>query len=357
MKRQHLLFALISLTVIAAVFLYNSMKNKELIKNHLGQGKPVLVKLFAGKTTQSFRGIDAINDSIVWVSGNLGTFGKSLNGGEHWVFGKISGADSIDFRDIHLVNEQTAVVLGVGNPTAFYKTTNGGNTWHLVYYTEDERQFFNAFDFWSDGTGIAFGDPINNRLALLKTKDFGETWVLDTTSGPQTVPGEAGFAASGSSLRCYGDSTIYIVSGGTRCQLYFSENRGAQWRSIALPMLQGNPSQGGFSLVAHDNGVSVVGGDYINNEDTTATIVTVTNNSEMRLGKGLPYQGTVCATPSGALLSFGTMGGYISTDGGMHWQQFSEDAMHALTVSKNGQNIFATGPQGRIGRVVFNVDQ
>lgn len=352
MKKRYLYLALLTLALIAVIFTYNKLKSKQILQEHLASGKPVLVRLFEGREDLSFRGIASINDTVVWVSGNFGTFGKSLDGGKHWVFGGIPGADSLQFRDIHLFDGETALAMGAGAPTAIFKTTNGGSTWHMVYHNPDTALFLDGFDFWPDGSGIAFGDPINNRFLILKTLDFGETWEADSINSPLAQVGEAGFAASGTSLVCAGDSTVYFVTGGSQSRLLYSANRGKSWEAFALPMAQGAETKGAFSIVVKQH-IIVVGGDYANDSDTIGTVGMIDENENIEQGKGLPYQSAVQFVNDTLAISVGTAGCFVSRNGGKTWEQFSNDGMHTLVISKNGTQIYTAGPHGRIGKIAF----
>lgn len=356
MKRKYLFPTLVTIVLIAAFAGYNVLKNKQILQKHIEAGLPILHKLFEGKKDLNFRGIASINDSVVWVSGNFGVFGKSLDGGTHWVFGKIPGADSLQFRDIHLYDAHTAILMGAGAPTAIYKTNNGGETWRMVYENKDTNMFLNGFDFWPDGSGIAFGDPIQGKFTILKTNDFGETWVMDTTNAPIAKYGEAGFAASGTSIRCKGDAEVYFVSGGTTARLYYSSDKGATWAAQDLAMQQGSPSQGAYSLAVQNSNLVVVGGDYTNESSTMATSV-FGKNLELKPTNTLPYQSVVQFVNDTTLISAGPMGCFISNNAGETWQKFSEDGMHTLVVSEKGKKVFAAGAHGRIGWLSFSTNE
>ena len=70
----------------------------------------------------SFRSI-AGTGSQIWIGGTNGTLLCSKDQGINWQSFELPGADSLDFRDIAILDEQTvlAMTVGNGNQTAFTK--------------------------------------------------------------------------------------------------------------------------------------------------------------------------------------------------------------------------------------------
>ena len=78
-----------------------------------------------------------------------------------------------------------------------------------TYRNYTEGIFYDAMDFWPDGEhGIAFGDPIDGRMTLIKTDDGGDTWHdIPFEERPEVPGGVHAFAASGTCLRAHVSST------------------------------------------------------------------------------------------------------------------------------------------------------
>ena len=70
---------------------------------------------------ENFRGLDALNDSVVWLSGTNGTYMYTIDGGEVWMKGKVEIAKNMDFRDVEVVNDSTAYILSAGFPGLLFK--------------------------------------------------------------------------------------------------------------------------------------------------------------------------------------------------------------------------------------------
>ena len=59
--------------------------------------------------------VSAVTDSIAWVSGSGGTWLRTIDGGTTWQAGKVPGADSLQFRDVHAIDADHAWLLSIGN--------------------------------------------------------------------------------------------------------------------------------------------------------------------------------------------------------------------------------------------------
>ena len=226
----------------------------------------------------SFRGLSVVDDNTIWVSGSKGTIAKSINGGKTFTYTQLKGYEKSDFRDIEAFDAQRAIIMSSGTPAYVLKTIDGGQTWKEVYKNTDTAYFFDAMDFWDDRRGMLVGDPINGYFVLLQTNDGGETWhELDTTKTPKAFVGEAVFAASGTSLRCYENfkEELSIVTGGTVSRYLVLDYSSMVWIPFHLNITQGKYSQGAFSVSINMGHKVVVGGDYLC--DTC-----VNNNSEVK---------------------------------------------------------------------------
>ena len=354
MKVKYLPLIVFSILLLGLFWWFGTNSQNQQIDTQLDRGLPILVKLLDGNNDISFRGIASVDDSVVWVSGSAGVFGKTLDGGLHWVFGRVPGADSLELRDIELFDAQTAIVMSSGFPTRIYRTQDGGESWQVVYGNDDERLFLDGMDFCDDRSGVAYGDPIDGQFVILRTTDGGESWRQDSVS-QVAEDGEAGFAASGSGLACLGDGQALFVSGGGRSRICF-ETDGA-WRSVETTLPSGTAGSGAFSLALHGDQVVVVGGDY--QQDTAIYSTTRFNREteEVSAGGGLPYQSSVVSIGDSILVSIGTPGGFISRDGGVSWTRFTDDGMHTLVAAKSGDVVYAAGAKGRLAKIVFKKEQ
>ncbi len=233
----------------------------------------------------SFRGLSVVNDNTIWLSGSKGTIARSTDAGKTFVYTQLKGYEKSDFRDIEAFDDKRAIAMSSGTPAYVIKTTDGGITWKQVYTNNDSLYFLDAMDFWDDKCGIIVGDPIQDHFVFIQTNDAGETWQeLDTSNTPKALPGEAVFAASGTSLRCWDKNKFGFVTGGSVSRFFKIEkrypisniplyvwrlvNRHSNYKTKTISIqntnvTQGKPSKGCFSFDVFKNDVVFVGGDYM----------------------------------------------------------------------------------------------
>ena len=80
--------------------------------------------------------------------------------------------------------------------------------------------------FWNETEGIAMGDPVDDCLSILITRDGGNNWTkLPCRKLPKVKKGEAAFAASNTNISIHGNK-CWIATGGTNSNVYFSDDKG-----------------------------------------------------------------------------------------------------------------------------------
>src|SRR6202041_758375 len=161
-------------------------------------------------STASLRGIHNVGGGVAWASGTNGTVLRSEDGGYLWQTCTIPlGAEKLDFRGIQAFDENTAIVMssGKGDLSRLYKTTDGCQTWHLLFTNPDKEGFWDAIQFidanrfpMDKDFGMLLGDPVDGHFVIFLTFDRGEHWERQIKQAPEAQPGEAIFAASNSSL-------------------------------------------------------------------------------------------------------------------------------------------------------------
>src|ERR1700735_397666 len=127
-------------------------------------------------STASLRGIHNVGGGVAWASGTNGTVLRTEDGGYLWQTCAIPpGAEKLDFRGIQAFDENTAIVMssGPGDLSRLYKTTDGCQTWKLLFTNPDKEGFWDAIvarvtevgpgDVCDPGskviTGTILGDP------------------------------------------------------------------------------------------------------------------------------------------------------------------------------------------------------
>lgn len=284
----------------------------------------------------SVRAIEVMGNNLAFAS-NRGWFGFYNDAtGELKV--NLQEQDSLvpEFRAV-ASTENDFFMLSVGNPALLYKTGDTGKM-ELVYREDNEKVFYDAMMFWNDNEGIAMGDPTDTCLSIIITRDGGKTWKkLGCDILPETVEGEAAFAASNSNIAVSGNNA-WILSGGMLSRIFFTGDKGNSWEVFETPLKQGTPTSGGYSLDFYDNSVGIIaGGDYTNPEDNMGNIAVTENGGKtwklVSEGKGPGYLSSVRYVPGkggNEIVGVGPGGISYSTDGGENWEMLSETAFHTI---------------------------
>lgn len=307
-------------------------------------------------TNTSIRGLSIVSGQVAWVSGSNGTIGKTLNGGKTWEWIKPEGFEKLDFRDVEAFDQNKAIVVNAGSPAYVLLTEDGGKTWKTNYKNLDSAIFLDGMGFWDKNTGIIFGDPIGNKLQLLKTRDGGLNWqnVSDHLK-LEMKNGEAGFAASGTSIRTLSDGNVWIATGGTVSNIYHSNNFGYTWKKYPCPIWQGENSTGAFSIDFYNSkkGV-VVGGDYRKDKENTNNVLYTSDGGKTWLKPVKPvagYRSGVTFVNAQTVVAVGTSGVDVSSDGGQKWTHISDLSFNSVGRSKTGNLILMAGNDGQIYRL------
>jgi len=313
------------------------------------------IPLASGQNT-SIRGMSVVSDKIAWVSGSNGNIGRTEDAGITWQWTKPAGYEQLDFRDIEAFDERRAIIVNAGSPAYVLLTQDGGKSWHECYKNTDSAIFLDGMNFWDGQTGLIFGDPIHDKMRLLKTRDGGLNWqdISDNMRTPLSV-GEAGFAASGTGIRTLGRGKAWIATGGAVSNIYFTNNYGYTWKSFKCPIIQGESSTGVFSLDFYDkNHGVVVGGNYLKDKESNNNVLITTDGGKTWKIPSRPvsgYRSGVVYITAKLLVATGSSGTDISTDGGMNWHNLSSLSFNVVQKSKNGKLILLGGNKGEIYRM------
>lgn len=311
------------------------------------------VEILSSGTKTSLRGLSVVNDNVIWVSGSAGMVGRSLNGGKNWTWFTVKGFEKTEFRDIEAFDGQTAIIMGIAEPAYILKTTDGGETWKVVYENKTRGMFLDAMDFEGPTHGIVVGDPIDGKIFVAETFDGGDNWKQLDFSKPYFKPkeGEAFFAASGTNIKLRGDHFV-MVSGGTASNLYKS-----YFGKSSLPVTQGKETTGANSIDVHYKKISkiiIVGGDF--NKPDLADSNCVYSNSGGTIWKKpkIPphgYRSCVEYLSEKDVVCCGLNGVDYSGNGGKTWTWISKEGFNTCRIAKTGVTVFLVGNNGKIAKL------
>lgn len=311
-------------------------------------------KTVTNNIAASFRGLSVVDDKVAWVSGSQGWVGHTSNGGADWTFRQVDGFEKVDFRSLYAFDGQRAIVANAGAPASILITADAGSTWKEVYRNEQKEAFFDGMDFWNEKEGVAYGDPIGGRMLLVRTEDGGQTWKdFPDGSRPLLNEGEASFAASGTGIRCVGQQTLIIATGGKTSRLWKSADKGKSWITFTAPIVQGKASTGIFSVAClNEQNWIIVGGDFENDSLTTHHVFYTRDGGRSWLAPKKPtrgYREGVEFADSKTAVAVGPKGSEISGDGGVNWLPLADaEGIHVVRKARKGKLQVMAGGKGRL---------
>ncbi len=304
--------------------------------------------------------VSAVNDRVVWVSGSLGTYVRTTDGGVTWAAARVRGADSLQFRDVHAVDANTAYLLSIGNgsQSRIYKTTDAGKNWTLQYTNPDSAGFYDCMDFWDARRGIVIGDALGLDIAMLRTTDGGAHWTrIPSASLPRAQPSEGSFAASGTCLVTKpGGHAWAVASNADRGRVLHTSDYGATWSVDTLPITT-RAGSGPQSIAFRDarHGMALGGGTSAQPSDDF--IATTSNGGRTWVKRASPglttgvWGGVYIPNASRpTVVAVGPAGATWSSDDGATWTPI--DSLNYWSVGVASPRAgWAVGTQGKITKL------
>ena len=332
-------------------------------------------------TTASLRGIHYVGNGVAWASGTDGTVLRTEDMGLVWQLCTIPpGAEKLDFRGIQAFDNNTAIVMssGKGDLSRLYKTTDGCQTWKLVFTNPDKDGFWDAYRLASGKGHLGFllGDPVAGHFPIWTVdRDESAFQIKPSRHKPAANHDEAAFAASNSSLFVASVFFDYwIATGGKgggrvlkRINHDFDSFGFDTFPSVTVPVGNKTESSGIFSLDFRPNLTSksyedmylqgvAVGGDYSKPEsDTRIAAATQDGGRTWMASTNQPhgYRSSVAFdSNSKTWITVGPNGTDASFDDGRNWRPLKPSPGDAPDADQHWNALslpFVVGPKGRIG--------
>ena len=318
------------LVILVAVSCKTSIYKSERIEETNFQSA-VIDTLFQDKI--SIRAIQ-IDKNKIWYAADKGRYGFYNLDSNQKIENRISKDSlNLEFRSIAQTTEHV-FILNVANPALLYRVSKAGLSTQLVYQESHQKVFYDSMQFWDNHEGIAMGDPIENCLNIIVTRDGGNSWnKISCEKLPKVSDGEAAFAASNTNI-VIKDNNTWLVSGGKKTRVFYSPDRGESWSVYETPIVRGKTMTGIFTADFYDSNIGMVaGGDYeVRNQNYSNKARTTNGGKTWELvseNQGFGYASCVQYVPKSrgkSLVTVGTSGIYYSSDSGTTWKLLSTDS-------------------------------
>lgn len=305
----------------------------------------------------SIRAINSISDQKMSFVTSKGDIGFVTNGKDLYMHKIYYDTIIPNFRSIAF-NGSNFFALSIGNPALLYKYNEIETT--LVYQEVHNKVFYDAMVFIDDQNGIAMGDPTEDCLSVIRTTNGGNSWTkVSCDNLPKVAYGEAAFAASNTNIKVL-ENTAWMVTGGSKARVFKSLDLGLTWNAFDTPIIQGNSSQGIYSVdFADENNGIIIGGDYLQpNKNFSNKAITNDGGKTWTLvanGKNPTYKSCVQYVPNTngkEIFTVGKTGISYSNDAGHTWKEVSKESFY--TIQFVNRNMAWLGGNNKIGKLILD---
>lgn len=358
---------------ILTLVLFSSCKEKEVKKSIKKEiYTPRIIKnitlkkfdhtKFGLKNLSSIRAIELVDSTAFFIGEKGQVYGFYPNGNFLITPNNFFGDKTPSFRSAgHSKNNLYA--LSIESPAFLYQikmnSTDGLINPKLVYTEKHKKAFYDAMAFFDTQNGIAIGDPTDNCLSIITTKDGGNSWQkIACDKLPKLADGEAAFAASNTNIAIVGNNA-WIITGGLQSRVLHTADMGKSWNIYHTPLINGKESTGAYSVDFFDinNGI-ICGGDYTDKTgDVANKAITTDGGKTWKLVADGQYPGYISCvqyipnTNGKELFAVSTEGIYFSNNSGISWVKVNDEGYY--TIQFIDKNTAWLAGNGKIAKMIL----
>lgn len=286
-------------------------------------------------------------DGKVWYSGTGSKFGfvdlkdfknqKQIRLSEEKLQFRTLGQDKTSFYTIN-----------IESPGHFFKIDKQNLKSQIVFTDTTKTAFYDALHFVNNKLAYTFSDADkDNRLKLAVYREgkwgmFKNDVILNN--------GEAAFAASNTNISS-SKKYVWIATGGKASRILRMELKKEKIKVFNTPFIQGESSQGMYSIDFNDDRFGIaVGGDYTKQDANINNIATTNDGGEtwqiQASGKNAGYMTCVKIKPGSKgkeIIAVGDQHISYSSDFGKTWKKISDEKGFFVCQWINGDTIVFAG--------------
>ena len=271
-----------------------------------------------------------IYDDKVWYSGTDSKFGYvDLRNTQNQKQIRLS-EKKLQFRTL-AQDETSFYAINIESPAYFFKIDKKNLKTEIFHTDSVKTAFYDSFVIKSKNLGFAISDPMKDGFPNFF--NFKNVKNYEVLNYPKYNKGEAHFAASNSNIAMY-SGVVWIATGGTSSRIFkFNWNYPLYWEVSNTPFIQGESSQGIYSIdFANDKFGIAVGGDYTKQEANINNIATTNDGGKtwqiQASGKNAGYMTCVKIKPGSKgreVVAVGDQHISYSSDFGKTWKKISDE--------------------------------
>ena len=288
------------------------------------------------------RGIAVVGDDVFTANNNGFVYKFNLKTGQYV---QLSQLELPELRDIYVLSEDFFIALQSAEQAILLNSKGLVETRVNPF---QYKTFLDGLDINSNGAGIVMGDPLEGKLYVALTSDYGKSWTQSFAPELNANEGEAGFAASGTNVQVLNDSVFVFVSGGKKSRFFKTSDFGKTWFTTDLNF-KSSEASGPFSMhFWNENNGIVVGGNYLEPHDTIQNCFLTTDGGKTWFKPKKTTSGYKSSVIScnGKLYACGSNGIDFSLDNGNTWQKLNKENAFALASFNN--KVYASLTKGRV---------
>nr|WP_315029873.1 glycosyl hydrolase [uncultured Chryseobacterium sp.] len=286
-------------------------------------------------------------DHKVWYSGTESKFGfVDLKDSKNQKQIKLS-EDKLQFRTLGQ-DKTSFYAINIESPARFFKINKKDLKSEVIFNDTAKTAFYDALHFVNDKLAYAFSDADKDNVLKLAVYKDGKWGMFKNDVILHS--GEAAFAASNTNISS-SKSYIWIATGGKASRILRMNLKNDQLEVINTPFVQGESSQGMYSIDFYDDRFGVaVGGDYTKQDANINNIATTNDGGKtwqiQASGQNAGYSTCVKIKPGSKgkeMIAIGDRHISYSSDFGKTWKKISDEKGLFVCRWMSGNKVVAAG--------------